>query len=118
MQDIGRENKEINFIMFDNIELKLSIKIIKKSGFGRKKSNTIHKKAGEEIYTRGRGYSLPSSSGFSKPEISFKEKIKIFSGEFVKRQIYKAKVIPGKLKIPSLFKKGMIQKIIIMKEMN
>ena len=49
---------------------------------------------------------MPSSSDFSKPGISIKEKIKIFSGEFIKRKIYKANVIPGKLKIPSLFQKG------------
>ena len=95
--------------MFDNIELKFSIKIINKDGSVRKKSNTIQKKIDWESLSRDSGVSYPPSSGFT-PGMSIKEKIKIFSGEFIKRQIYsKASVIPGKLKMPSLFQKGNTQ---------
>ena len=105
LKDIGikNEKKEINCIIVDNIELKILIRIYSK--FGRKKSNTIYKKADEGFMTRGRGYSQPPIAVFGQSS-SIKEKIKIFSGEFIKKQIIKAKVIPGKLKIPSLFQKS------------
>ena len=91
--------------MFDNIELKISIKIINK-GRRRKKTIISHQKQGMEIRTRERSNTLPGSSDFSQTGISIKEKIQIFSGEYAKKQNYKAKPIPGKLKIPSLFQKG------------
>ena len=104
LKDIGikNEKKEINCIIIENVELKILIRIYNK--FGRKKSNTIHKKADEAIVTRGRGYSQPPIAVFGQSS-SIKEKIKIFSGDYIKKQIIKAKVLPGKLKIPSLFQK-------------
>jgi hypothetical protein len=105
LRDIGIKNdkKEIDCIIVDNAELKILIRNINK--FGRKKSNSLYKKASGEILARGRGYSQPANSLWSKPGSSIKDKIKIFSGEFIKKQIIKAQVIPGKLKIPSLFQK-------------
>ena len=94
--------KEINCIIVENVELKILIRIYNK--FGRKKSNTIHTKSNESITQRSRGFSHPAINVLGSNS-SIKEKIKIFSGEFIKKQIYKAKVLPGKLKIPSLFQK-------------
>ena len=94
--------KEINCIIVENVELKILIRIYNK--FGRKKSNTIHTKSNESITQRSRGFSQPTINVLGSNS-SIKEKIKIFSGEFIKKQIYKAKVLPGKLKIPSLFQK-------------
>ena len=98
--ELKNEKKEINCIIVDNVELKFLIKIISK--YQRKKSNTVYKKSEQEVSKRTRGYSLPSTSQSGE---SIKDKIKIFSGEFIKKQINKVKVIPGKLKVPSLFQK-------------
>ena len=108
LRDIGLKNdkKEINFIIVDNAELKILIRNINK--YARKKSNSLYKKAGEGVVMRGRGYSQPANSFLGKPSTSIKDKIKIFSGEFIKKQIIKAQVIPGKLKMPSLFQKDNI----------
>ena len=105
LRDIGikNEKKEINCIIVDNAELKILIRNINK--YGRKKSNSLYKKASEEVVVRNRGYSQPANSVLGKPSSSIKDKIKIFSGEFIKKQIIKAQVIPGKLKMPSLFQK-------------
>lgn len=105
LRDIGikNEKKEINCIIVDNAEVKILIRNINK--FGRKKSNSLYKKANDEVVMRGRGYSQPANSVLGKPSSSIKDKIKIFSGEFIKKQIIKAQVIPGKLKMPSLFQK-------------
>lgn len=62
----------------------------------------MYKKGEKEETKRVRGYSQPSST---QPAISIKDKIKFFSGEFIKKQINKVKVVPGKLKVPSLFQK-------------
>ncbi len=99
----------MNCRIFDNIELKISIKIINK-GRRRKKSITIHQKSGMEIRTRERSFTLPKSLDSSQPGTSIKEKIKFFSEETSKKEVYKEKAIPGKLKIPSLFLKGNEQK--------
>ena len=105
LRDIGikNEKKEINCIIVDNAELKILIRNINK--YGRKKSNSLYKKASEGVIIRNRGYSQPANSVLGKPSSSIKDKIKIFSGEFIKKQIIKAQVIPGKLKMPSLFQK-------------
>ena len=79
--------------------------IININKYGRKKSNSLYKKASEEVVVRNRGYSQPANSVLGKPSSSIKDKIKIFSGEFIKKQIIKAQVIPGKLKMPRLFQK-------------
>ena len=113
LYDIGiRDNKkEINCTIVDNIELKFLIRNINK--YARKKSNTIHQKYNSIIPIRkkGRLFSQQTVPIFAKQSISpsIKEKIKIFSGEFMKREIYKDKIIPGKVKIPSLFQKENIK---------
>ena len=69
----------------------------------RKKFYTVYKK--EDMFkTRDRLYTQPINiNNFNSPGISIKEKIKIFSGEFVKKKIYTNVTTPGKLKIPSIF---------------
>ena len=113
LYDIGiKDNKkEINCTIVDKAELKFLIRNINK--YARKKSNTIHKKYSSIIPIRkkGRLKTIQTAAIFTKQFISpsIKEKIKIFSGEFNKRQIYKDKIIPGKVKIPSLFQKENIK---------
>jgi hypothetical protein len=51
---------------------------------------------------RSRGYTEPKN--IHPPSMSIKDKIKIFSGEYIRKE-NKINVIPGKLKIPALFQK-------------
>ena len=116
LYDIGiiDKKKEINCSIVDNVELKFLIRNINK--YARKKSNTIHKKDSNNIEIKGRErlYTQPTQNGpiLKNQNISpaIKEKIKIFSGEYIKKQLFNDKVIPGKLKIPSLFQKDIIKK--------
>lgn len=105
LKDVGikSEKKELNCQLFDNIELKLLIRIINK--YGIRKSSTFQSKIIEENPVRKRGNTQNSPSIFSQNGISIKDKIKIFSGEYINKQIIKNSAIPGKLKMPSLFKK-------------
>ena len=72
----------------------------------RKKYNTVYRKddmvktkdTRERLYTQA-----INNNNFCKPGISIKEKIKIFSGEFIKKKIYRNQTVPGKLRIPSIF---------------
>ena len=115
LNDIGIRNdkKEINCIIVDKVEFKFLIRNINK--YARRKSNTIHKKDSQDLGMRKRLFTQaapPSTQNkqgvFISPSI--KDKIKIFSGEFIRKQIYKTKDIPGKLKMPSLFQKENIKK--------
>ena len=51
------------------------------------------------IYTQYNGI----NNNFYKKGLSIQDRIKIFSGEFVKKKIYKNENISGKLKIPEVF---------------
>jgi hypothetical protein len=105
LKDVGTksEKKELNCKLFDNIELKILIRIINK--YGIRKSSIFQNKNIEEKSGRKRENTQKTPSIFSQNGISIKEKIKIFSGEFINKQIFKNNVIPGKLKMPSLFRK-------------
>jgi hypothetical protein len=105
LKDMGikNEKKELNCKLFDNIELKILIRIINK--YGIRKSSIFQNKNIEEKSGRKRENTQKTPSIFSQNGISIKEKIKIFSGEFINKQIFKNNVIPGKLKMPSLFRK-------------
>ena len=105
LKDVGikNEKKELNCKLFDNIELKILIRIINK--YGIRKSSIFQNKNIEENTGRKRENTQKTPSIFSQNGISIKEKIKIFSGEFINKQIFKNNVIPGKLKMPSLFRK-------------
>lgn len=104
LKDLGikSEKKELNCKLFDNIELKILIRIIDK--YGIRKSSIFKNKIIEENTGRKRGNTQFAPSIFSQNGISIKEKITIFSGEFINKQIFKNNVVPGKLKMPSLFK--------------
>ena len=105
LKDVGikNEKKELNCKLFDNIELKILIRIINK--YGIRNSSIFQNKNIEEKSDRKRENIQKTPSIFSQNGISIKEKIKIFSGEFINKQIFKNNVIPGKLKMPSLFRK-------------
>lgn len=105
LNDIGikNEKKEIKCFIIDDIELKILIKIISKyKSFFRRKSKSFYKKSEDEEQTRERKNSLPHQSTYVTPGMSIKDKIKIFTGELIKRQINN-KVIPGRLIMPKIF---------------
>ena len=104
LNEIKDEKKEITCLIVENVELKILIRIINKSE--KNKINTINKNKEEisntnirkRIYTQYNG-----CNNFNKPGLSIQDRIKIFNGEFIKKNIYKNQNIPGKLKIPEIF---------------
>ena len=104
LNEIKEEKKEITCLIVENVELKILIRIINKSE--KNKINTINKNKEEisntnirkRIYTQYNG-----CNNFNKPGLSIQDRIKIFNGEFIKKNIYKNQNIPGKLKIPDVF---------------
>ena len=108
LSDMDEQNKkkEVNCIIVEDAELKILVRIIRKyTRFFRKKSNTVHYKAKErKRIGRGRKNSQPPIKGIV-PGLSIKERIKIFSGEFIKKQLAN-KILPGRLKIPEVFLQG------------
>ena len=89
LRDLGftRDKKELNVEIVNKVELNFQVRII----------NKIRKKKSKSFCIK--------LEDFSKGGISIKDKIKIFSGEYIKKEIFKPKIIPGKLKIPLLFMK-------------
>ena len=110
LKDVGinNEKKELNCKLFDNIELKILIRIISK--YEIRKSSTFQNKIIEEEKSGRKRRNTKDAPIFIKNGISTKEKIIIFSGEFINKQIWKNNAIPGKLKMPSLFKKKIEEK--------
>ncbi len=104
--DEHNKKKEVNCIIVEDAELKILVRIIRKyTRFFRKKSNTVHYKTQERKKTgRGRKNTQPPIKGIV-PGLSIKERIKIFSGEFIKKQL-ENKILPGRLKIPEVFLQG------------
>ena len=105
LKDIGKKNekKEIKCFIVEDIELKILIKIISKyKSFFRRKSKSFYKKMDDENQSRERKNSLPHQTSYVKTGMSIKDKIKIFTGELIKRQINN-KVIPGRLIMPKIF---------------
>ena len=102
LKDIGLKStkKEINFFIVEDVELKILIRIINKyKTFFRKKSRSFHINVQEQSVNRTR---KNSEKKIIKPGMSIKDKIKIFSGEFIKRQTNN-KVLPGRLIMPKIF---------------
>jgi len=101
--EANNQKKEINCIIVEDVELKILIKIISKyKRFFRKKSNSVQYI--NEIKGRnnkGRKISQIPIEGVDL-RMSIKDRIKIFSGEFIKRQL-ENRIIPGRLKIPEVF---------------
>ena len=86
--------------------MKILVKIIRKyTRFFRKKSNTLHfrNEFKDKDYINKKNTQPPIKDII--PGISIKERIKIFSGELIRRQL-ENKILPGRLKIPEIFLKG------------
>ena len=103
LNEIQNEKKEIICLIYENIELKIVIRIINKKE--KLKSDEMDIKEDNDIKKRSRIYTQYNgiNNNFYKKGLSIQERIKIFSGEFVKKKIYKNENIPGKLKIPEVF---------------
>ena len=103
LNDIKNEKKEIICSILEQIELKIFIRIINK-----KKEKIIlddvNKKNDNNIKLRNRfNTNYNGCTNFNKSGLSIQDKIRIFSGEFIRRKIYRNENIPGKLKIPEIF---------------
>jgi hypothetical protein len=120
LKDIGMKStkKEINFFIVEDVELKILIRIINKyKTFFRRKSRSFHLNVQEQNVNRTR---KNSEKKIIKSGMSIKDKIKLFSGEFIKRQ-NNNKVLPGRLIMPKIFQndtklekkeKGLEEKIV------
>ena len=103
LNELQNEKKEIICLIYENIELKIVIRIINKKEklkpdeMDIKEDNDMKKRS--RIYTQYNGI----NNNFYNKGLSIQDRIKIFSGEFVKKKIYKNENIPGKLKIPEVF---------------
>ena len=103
LNEIQNEKREIICLIYENIELKIVIRIINKKE--KLKSDEMDIKEDNDMKKRSRIYTQYNgiNNNFYKKGLSIQERIKIFSGEFVKKKIYKNENIPGKLKIPEVF---------------
>ena len=105
LNNIKNEKKEIICLIFENIELKILIRVLNKKE-KIKKIDTNIKEEDNDIKKRNRIFTQYNGcNNFNKPGLSIQERIKIFNGEFIKKNIYKNQIIPGKLKIPEVFLK-------------
>ena len=110
LNDIKNEKKEIICSILEQIELKIFIRIINKK---KEKINLddINKKDDNNIKLRNCFYTNNNGCiNFNKAGLSIQDKIRIFSGEFIRRKIYRNENIPGKLKIPEIFLPSKIDK--------
>ena len=108
LKDIGMKStkKEINFFIVEDVELKILIRIINKyKTFFRRKSRSFHINVQEQNVNRTR---KNSEKKIINSGMSIKDKIKLFSGEFIKRQINN-KVLPGRLIMPKIFQNDIKQ---------
>ena len=108
LKDIGMKStkKEINFFIVEDVELKILIRIINKyKTFFRRKSKSFHINVQEQNVNRTR---KNSEKKIINSGMSIKDKIKLFSGEFIKRQINN-KVLPGRLIMPKIFQNDIKQ---------
>ena len=105
LNEIKEKKKEITCLIVENVQLKILIRIINKTE--NDKINKININKEENSNTKIKNIFTSQYNGFNnnfnKPGLSFQDKIKIFNGEFIKKNIYKSQIIPGKLKIPEIF---------------
>lgn len=116
--ELKNSKKEIKCLIYEEAELKILIRIIRKyNKFFRKKSNTFYRKAEDirrhrEMQNISPAKKAPKEDSIiqnnsseikiTKTGISIKDRIKLFSGELIKRQ-KENKIIPGRLIIPKIF---------------
>ena len=103
LNEIQNEKREIICLIYENVELKIVIRIINKKE--KLKSDEMDIKEDNDMKKRSRIYTQYNgiNNNFYNKGLSIQDRIKIFSGEFVKKKIYKNENIPGKLKIPEVF---------------
>ena len=103
LNEIQNEKREIICLIYENIELKIVIRIINKKE--KLKPDEMDIKGDNDMKKRSRIYTQYNgiNNNFYNKGLSIQDRIKIFSGEFVKKKIYKNENIPGKLKIPEVF---------------
>ena len=93
--------KEFNLHILEDIELKIQIKIITKyTRYFKKKSKSFYKKP-EDKKIKERKNVSPDLKSFENGT-SIKDRVKLFSGEIIKKQITHANK-PGKLIMPKIF---------------
>ena len=101
LNDIRNEKREMICSMFEQVELKILIRIINNNKKEKIKLNDINKTDDNNIKNKN-PLSTPLNGNFSK-SLTIQDKIRIFNGEFIKRKIYRNENTPGKLKIPEIF---------------
>ena len=102
LSEIINEKKEIICLLYENVELKILIRII--NAKEKIKPDKTDIKEDFNIKKRPRVYlEYNGKNNFNKSELSFQDRIKLFNGEFIKKKIYRNENIPGKLKIPEVF---------------
>ena len=100
---VKNTKKEFNFLILEDVELKILIKIITKyTRYFKKKSKSFYKKPEEKKVNERKNVSPEIKS--IKAGMSIKDKIKLFSGELIKKHIYNLNnKLPGKLIMPKIF---------------
>ena len=101
LNDIRNEKREMICSMFEQVELKILIRIINNNKKEKIKLNDINKTDDNNIKNKN-PLRTPLNGNFSK-SLTIQDKIRIFNGEFIKRKIYRNENTPGKLKIPEIF---------------
>ena len=103
LNDIRNEKREIICLILEQIELKIYIRIISNNKKEKIKLNDINKTVDNNIKIKNKLHTqLNGCSDFNK-SLTIQDKIRLFSGEFIKRKIFRNENIPGKLKIPEIF---------------
>ena len=104
LKEIGimQVKKEVSFFIVDGVELKILIRIINKyKKYFRRRSRSFDN--GEfKVPKRIRKYTYRDSVLMPQGE-NIKDKIKIFSGEYIKRKINNKVYLPRKLIMPKMF---------------
>ena len=101
--ELKNTKKEIKCLLNEDAELKILIRIIRKyTKYFKKKSKSFYKKSENEKTNNSKKNLSPATKKLN-PGMSIKDKIKLFSGEFVKKQIINNKIIPGRLIMPKIF---------------
>ena len=106
--------KEINCLIFEDAELKILMRLIRKfTKYLKRKSKSVdkpEKEKGKEANESPNNNISPEKKSV-KIGMSVKDKIKLFSGEVAKTQINNDKILPGRLIMPKIFQNESEDKI-------